>query len=180
MDTVSIVLLQEPSAAIAGEDQNVNLPLAQLAAAAPTSGTGSWKVIMGTGIFENSQDPSTTVSGLSVGANVFRWTVDNSVCNERSDDVVVYMQELIIPNAFSPNDDGINDQFTVPGLEYYMNVSFSVFNKWGNIVYSSNDYRNDWKGQNNSGEVLTDDTYYFLLDIKEGMKYNGFIIIKSK
>jgi gliding motility-associated-like protein len=180
MDTVSIVLIQEPSAAIAGEDQNVNVPLAQLAAVAPTSGTGSWTVIMGAGIFENSQDPSTTVFGLSVGSNVFRWTVDNSVCNERYDDVLVYMQELAIPNAFSPNDDGINDQFVVPGLEYYMNISFTVFNKWGNIVYSSNDYRNDWKGQNNSGEMLTDDTYYFLLDIKEGMKYNGFIIIKSK
>jgi len=70
-----------------------------------------------------------------------------------------------IPNAFSPNDDGKNDQLKVfinealPIEEY----RFSVYNRWGVRVFSSNDISKNWDGTF-QGKPLKDGTYIWLLD----------------
>ncbi|MBS1943744.1 MAG: hypothetical protein JST98_00760, partial [Bacteroidetes bacterium] len=75
----------------AGPDQSLCTPitsttLAGSALIAP--GTGQWTVVSGSGIFANANNPATAVSGLSLGANVFRWTVNNGPCAAPSSDVV--------------------------------------------------------------------------------------------
>ncbi|MBT1706397.1 tandem-95 repeat protein, partial [Chryseosolibacter indicus] len=52
---------------------------------------------------------------------------------------------VIVPNAFSPNNDGQNDLFIIEGAEQY-DVTLYVYNRWGNIVYASKHYKNDWSG----------------------------------
>lgn len=64
-----------------------------------------------------------------------------------------------IPSAFSPNGDGINEMWEISGLEYFPNTEIKIFNRWGNFVFSSSDYQNDWDGGG-----LPVGTYYFILE----------------
>jgi len=69
---------------------------------------------------------------------------------------------LFIPNLFTPNGDGNNDAFEIRGLELFAQNDLIIVNRWGNQVYKSNNYRNDW-----TGEGLNEGTYYYILRVKE-------------
>jgi len=69
--------------------------------------------------------------------------------------------ELVFPNVFTPNGDGLNEYFKVGGLESYTGAELYVYNRWGNQVYASKDYKNDWNGNG-----LNEGTYYYLLRVK--------------
>lgn len=73
----------------AGADQTVCATTATLAANTAVNGVGTWSVVNGSGIFANSNNPTTSVSGLQPGNNVFRWVISNGACNPSTDDVSV-------------------------------------------------------------------------------------------
>lgn len=85
---------------------------------------------------------------------------------------------LFIPNAVSPNGDGKNDRFLIVGLDKYPGSSLNVYNRWGNEVYHSDNYANDW-----DGHELGDGTYYYilLLNTPHGKTaYKGWVEILHK
>jgi gliding motility-associated-like protein len=74
-----------------------------------------------------------------------------------------------IPNGFTPNGDGYNDFFVITGIEKFPRNSIQIFNRWGNIVFSTDDYQNDWSGKSTSQYNIGDDnlptgTYYYMFD----------------
>jgi len=89
-----------------------------------------------------------------------------------------------IPEGFSPNNDGVHDYFVIiKPLNY--TVDLEVFNRWGNIVFSSNNYNNDWNGKgtgNFAGQDLVDGGYYYSLravdDKGKVQVFKGFVIIQ--
>ncbi|WP_423148288.1 gliding motility-associated C-terminal domain-containing protein [Rubrolithibacter danxiaensis] len=90
-------------------------------------------------------------------------------CNFVSSDkifVKVY-KDLQIPNTFTPNGDGINDNWNIVALNTYSNAWLTVYNRFGEIVYRSIGYSKPWDG-NRNGQVLPSGTYYYTLDLKEG------------
>ena len=91
---------------------------------------------------------------------------------------MIFGLPLHIPDAFSPNFDGSNDYFVIRGIENYPFTGLHVFNRWGSEEYSNSDYKNQWSGLNNQGKLLTDDTYYFILNLPSGNSYAGFIVLK--
>ena len=82
--------------------------------------------------------------------------------------------ELSIPGAFSPNNDGANDYFVINGIKNYPDASITIFNRWGNKVFvSKNGYNNDWDGYNQFGittksRELPIGTYFYILDLGDG------------
>ncbi|MDA8897823.1 BspA family leucine-rich repeat surface protein [Flavobacteriaceae bacterium] len=92
------------------------------------------------------------------------------VISESSELVVTNLE---IPNAFSPDGDGINDKWTIRGdlNENYPNNKIVVFNRWGIKVYGTTGYQNDWGGTyyNNmsttSSSNLPVGTYFYVLDL---------------
>ncbi|HCT30888.1 MAG TPA: hypothetical protein DIW31_09175, partial [Bacteroidales bacterium] len=89
---------------------------------------------------------------------------------------------IIIPDGFSPNGDGINDNFVIPGLENYNRVSIDILNRWGNIVYTSSKYENNWDGRSNtgvySGTQLPSGTYFYVVKIHDnGKKSTGYVYL---
>ncbi len=67
-----------------------------------------------------------------------------------------------IPNVFTPNNDGVNDYFFIPGMgikEFHI----KIFNRWGNFIWETTAPKIEWDGRNYSGELVPDGTYYFLL-----------------
>ncbi|OWY24724.1 hypothetical protein BVG80_04955, partial [Sphingobacteriales bacterium TSM_CSM] len=83
----------------AGPDQTVCATSATLAANTPATGVGTWTVVSGTGTFANANSPTSTVSGLSLGANTFRWTLPNGVCADSQDDVIITRDDFTTANA---------------------------------------------------------------------------------
>lgn len=78
---------------------------------------------------------------------------------------------VFIPNAFSPNEDGINDTFTVFGDETVANVlSMRIFDRWGNLLYEAenlapNDMQQGWRGQQN-GRPLNTGMYIYFIELE--------------
>ncbi len=86
---------------------------------------------------------------------------------------------LQMPTGVSPNNDGRNDFYVIRGIEIYPENSLTVFNRWGNIVYTQNDYQNNWNGTNSNGEPLPDGTYFVLFLVPDAeIKMENFIDIR--
>lgn len=93
------------------------------------------------------------------------------------------LDDLVFADFFSPNGDGHNDTYIILNVETYpSNNSLKVYNRWGEVVYVSSPYVNDWDGISNQGtfmnKQLTDGVYYFEFYNGKGNKANGKITIK--
>ncbi|PCJ77745.1 MAG: hypothetical protein COA57_16555, partial [Flavobacteriales bacterium] len=95
-DDVTINVDASPTVAAAGPDQNLcNVITTTLAANIPTTGTGAWSTISGTGSADVVGDPTSTVSGLTIGgSSTLRWTISNGVCPASTDDVIINVDAL--------------------------------------------------------------------------------------
>lgn len=83
----------------------------------------------------------------------------DSICKK----IYIDFQELIgVPNAFSPNGDGINDIIYVEG-EGIKSMNFKIYNRWGILVFESNDQSIGWDGTYN-GTLQELEVYTYLLD----------------
>ena len=68
-----------------------------------------------------------------------------------------------MPNAFTPNGDGINDEYSF-GITDIRTIHFEVYNRWGEIVFKTNRMNHNWNGRlNNQGEVLPEGSYSYVL-----------------
>ncbi|MBK9798913.1 MAG: choice-of-anchor L domain-containing protein [Bacteroidetes bacterium] len=130
--------------------------------------TYSWSNIEGT-FSSASQNLSTMPKG------VYIVTVTDAYNCALSDTIELREPyELQMPSGFSPNGDGLNDDFYVHGLDVYPDNVIVVFNRWGNQVYTKDSYYRDWTGLSDKGEPLPDGTYVVVLKIK-----NSDIILKG-
>ncbi len=97
-------------------------------------------------------------------------------------DVVLY-----VPNTFTPNGDGLNDEFQIflpPTGVDYSTFNLTIYDRWGAVIYRTNDVYKFWNGaRNNSGEVVQQDTYVYKISFKdEKKKYYekvGYVTILS-
>ncbi|MDB4921614.1 gliding motility-associated C-terminal domain-containing protein [Mucilaginibacter sp.] len=90
--------------------------------------------------------------------------------------VKVY-KKIIIPNAFSPNGDGINDQWNIEALFTYPESLTQIFDRYGKRVYQSMGYSKAWDGTYN-GTALPEGTYYYVIDLKNKTpKLSGWVFI---
>jgi gliding motility-associated-like protein len=84
---------------------------------------------------------------------------------------VLQDDEVYIPSAFTPDGDGINDAFEIIGIEQIPDNTLVIFNRWGNVVFETSNYQNNWVGTSTSKltigeENLPTGTYYYLFDTK--------------
>jgi len=80
--------------------------------------------------------------------------------------VTIACEELTIFSGFSPNNDGVNDGFTILGIESFPDNELTIFNRWGNEVFFRQGYTNEdpWTGTFEF-EDLPDGTYFFVLEL---------------
>lgn len=78
---------------------------------------------------------------------------------------VIVPEKIIVPNTFTPNGDGYNDTWYIPGLLSYTNCIVNVYNRYGAIMYRSVGYQHPWDGTNN-GKTVPAGAYYYVIDTK--------------
>lgn len=77
---------------------------------------------------------------------------------------------IVIPNIITPNNDNINEFLEFKNLLYYKNNKIWIYNRWGKLLYHSDDYKNNWTGKDYS-----DGTYYFVLEVPDKKKtFKGY------
>ena len=79
------------------------------------------------------------------------------------------VEDLNIPNVFTPNGDGENDIFLIKGLSRFRNAEVIITNRWGNVVYRSNNFQNTdgWDGRDmKTGQMVSDGTYFYIINLK--------------
>jgi gliding motility-associated-like protein len=82
--------------------------------------------------------------------------------------------------GFSPNGDGINDFWVIEGIEDFPENSVKVFNRWGNVVFETQDYDNAsiaWRGENNRDTF--ESTYYFIITVPDLKPITGYLVVKK-
>jgi gliding motility-associated-like protein len=90
-------------------------------------------------------------------------------CSDSSTSILAFE----FPNVFTPNSDGINDFFEIKNLPE--NTEVIILNRWGNIVFSSENYQNNWDGKDNSGRALVDAVYTYKFTTKFGKTGHGYV-----
>jgi gliding motility-associated-like protein len=105
-------------------------------------------------------------------------TAVSQSCGIATSSVFVKVYENItIPNAFSPNNDGINDFWDIKKIDTYPDCSVLVYNRYGQQVYQSTGYARPWDGTFN-GSSLPEGTYYYIIDLKDARpKIAGWVLI---
>ncbi len=82
--------------------------------------------------------------------------------------------EVFIPNSFTPNNDGLNEGFK-PFLNGHdaSNYEFTIFNRWGEIIFRTNDPEESWLGEVNNGtHYVSASTYSYQLKVKQRFSTN--------
>ncbi len=108
--------------------------------------------------------PATTVYTLVV--------TDENQCEDSGSirvTVAGVSSKILVPNAFSPNNDGINDTWVISNLSAYPGATVDVFNRYGEPVFHSENYSKPWDG-NYHGKPLPVATYYYIIDLKNNQK----------
>ncbi|MCB9284927.1 MAG: gliding motility-associated C-terminal domain-containing protein [Lewinellaceae bacterium] len=67
-------------------------------------------------------------------------------------------------NVITPDGDGMNEEFQINCLNLYQDNTLQIFNRWGQLVYETDNYANDWTGVNRLGEDLPEGAYFFVFN----------------
>jgi gliding motility-associated-like protein len=157
---------------------------------------------LGDDLFVCPGEPFPTLNGTHPDITTYTWTLDGNVVSnsptfvpstygnyilnvtdvngcQGSDEIVISEKpcEIEIPNVFTPgNGDGKNDVFFIKNLDSNPDTKVIIYNRWGNEVYSSNNYQNNWNGND-----LPDGTYFYVVVVKTGKDYKGTVkLIRQK
>jgi gliding motility-associated-like protein len=176
-DSIYVTFWEQPQVPYAGPDAELPL-VGEFITQGEYSGVGTytWNTISGNGNIADENELITVVTELETGNNIFTLVVSNGICTA-ADTVIINLNGLVIPTGFSPNNDGVNDNFEIAGIDMTEKALLEVYNRWGQLIYKSTKYTNDWNARNMQNELLPDDTYFYELTIDE-YKYQGFVIIK--
>ncbi len=123
-----------------------------------TPGATSWIWDFGDGNTSNIQNPTHTYTHDSL--YIVTLTVQvGSGCSATLTQVYLVHTEysIVAPNVVTPNGDGKNDELAFTNLNDYPDSRLEVYNRWGNMIYTSNNYQNDWKPN------VVDGVYYYVL-----------------
>lgn len=110
---------------------------------------------------------SSAVTGC-ISENALAVTVSLTHCGEDE-------YELMIPDGFSPNGDGINDTFNIPNIEFlFPDFTLEIYNRYGNVMYKGNRNTPDWDGRSNQSTIIDgvapNGVYFYIVNFNKGKK----------
>jgi gliding motility-associated-like protein len=139
----------------------------------PVASYYKWEILTGGEVFISRTDENHSFTFTQAGTYLVKLTAENAYCNY-TDSVTIKVSESAIytPNIFTPNGDGINDEFRVA---YKSIIEFEcwVFNRWGSKVYHWTDPQKGWDG-NVNGKPAHEGAYFYVIKAlgSDGIKYN--------
>ncbi len=118
------------------------------------------------------------VSTVAADAQYVLSVVSNNNCGISTDTMLVKIYKgLFIPNAFSPNGDQLNDTWSIPALAAYPDFELYVFNRYGEVVFSTKGNNLPWDGRF-KGKLLPTGAYPYLVKLNvPNQLFKGMLMI---
>jgi gliding motility-associated-like protein len=95
---------------------------------------------------------------------------------EKTKNIPIENPYCFIPNVITPNDDEYNNVFDI---SFLLAKRLIIFNRWGVLVYDKDNYLKEWHGQTNSGKILPDGVYYYVVEFSSGDSKTGWVLVKN-
>ncbi len=133
--------------------------------------------------FYNWSTGATTKNIQELSTGTYYITVTDMNNCSVSDSVLVPLTEnncnvdLVIYNILTPNGDGQNDYWEIGNIDTYPDAQVDVYNEWGNLVFSTNDYSSPWDGTDVNGKKVAAGTYYYVIKLPNGVSYSGYLTV---
>ncbi len=245
--TLTDLLVPNPPA-LTMPDQQVCVASVEISANDPMGNTAIWTIIEGNASIVNPDDSVTMVQNLSMGDNVFVWTISNADCPPTSDTLLIsryneitvdagediynyasvyvplfassdilgsfswipssilsnpyiynpvanvtestqfivsvnndygcygrdtvwvyLVQDIEFASAFTPDGDGINDEWIINNIEFFPNSMITIMNRYGNTIFESKGYTTPWDGTFDGKDVPVA-SYFYVIDLGEGFE----------
>ncbi len=130
----------------------------------PPGGINSLIISVSTDLPNYEWNTGETTQSITIIEPGTYWVSSELLCSNPSDSVkVILCDDIAVPNAFSPNGDGTNDELSVIVVEPSRIYSFLIFNRWGQLVYDGNSTNYSWDGiYENEPQPIG--TYVFVLE----------------
>lgn len=133
-------------------------------------GAQSYYWNFGDGTFSSFASPSNNYSQGFY--NVTFTTNPNTLCVDSISQIISVansvQQNLLIPNVFTPNGDGVNDQFLISGLSYCKSYELMIFNRWGEEIFETTASSNIfWNGINDTNNESSEGIYFYIIRISD-------------
>lgn len=175
-------------------DENLDFDLFSLLSG-NYSTDGTWSVVTGNVVLDGS---IFNPYQMALNTYTFKYNTEDEYCPTETlvsikitDDCVVMpcgIEDVVISKAVTTYADGKNDFFTITGVESCgFTYEVQIFNRWGALIYESNDYQNDWNGTTSKASVgsanyVPTGTYYYIVNLKNsGLKpFAGPIYVATK
>ncbi len=130
-------------------------------------------------VWDNGAGAGDTVIVSPANSTTYTVTVTDTCGNMTTQTVDVTVKcDIVVPNVFTPNGDGINDYFEILYMDDYPNSTVTVFNRWGKIVMKSTNYLNNW-----DGDGAANGTYYYIVtpsDPEQPEQHGHVTILREK
>ena len=130
-----------------------------------STGAATYNWVFGNGSTSSSQNPSTNYS--LGGTYVVILTASNGSCSDTAMRTIIVDQPILVtvPNVFSPNDDNINDEFSII-TSGVTELTCEIFNRWGQKVFTIGTPTGKWNGKLDNGNTASEGTYFYMLNAK--------------
>jgi gliding motility-associated-like protein len=86
--------------------------------------------------------------------------------------IILPKDEIQVTTIFSPNGDGVNDYWKILNIGAYGTCKVTIYNRWGDDVFTSSNYQNDWDGTK-KGKKLPEGTYYYVIETENDGTFTG-------
>lgn len=175
-DIFAVQVANDPTASFTADPPSPQFPGSTVDFMDMSSGNGqsiaSYQWSFGNGQTSTDVNPEMTFSTPGTYVVQLITTTTGGCADTTRMSYVIRAEEVVVPNIFSPNSDGVNDALVFENAQYYKN-ELAVFNRWGQKIYEKQDYRNTWQAPD-----VPSGTYFFTLKLTESSKeYKGDITI---
>jgi gliding motility-associated-like protein len=145
-NTITILLKSKPIVSINPRDTIVPEG-SQILLAAQVSGAISSFQWSPSGFLANPLSLNALTTPLSANTTFSLQVTNPEGCTGSAEAIVKIYKPLVMPTAFTPNNDGLNDVFRIPPNVLLSLGDFSIYDRWGNRIFSTNDAAKGWDGK---------------------------------
>ncbi len=160
----------------AGVDLTINNGTAVQLLGSTTATDYSWApafLVSDPNVINPIADPSETTT--------FAFTATQNGCTLTDYVTITVIRDLEIPNTFSPNGDGNNESWIIPGIDTYPDNLMIIYDRWGQEIFKTTGYSEirSWNGKTKRGGNASEGVYYYVLDLRDGVSdiINGTITL---
>lgn len=163
-----ITVYPNPDASFVVQPETTTITNSVISITDLSTGVDHWNWNFGDGSDTSSGNNTTSYTYADTGTYTLTLIISTQYnCVDTAYQTIVIEPDFVfyIPNAFTPDGDGINDSFSGKGI-FIKKYEMTIFDRWGNLIYKTDDIDKPWDGKANRGnEIAQKDVYVYVVKV---------------